>query len=145
MNGNDPAPHEHCAICDCVLHRNGGYGRPTYEARSHASEHHLVAERFFGRSANRRGTLRDSLFPSCPWNSERVLGVFCYECHEIMLHNPVLLPEDLSAFAALVRERNLHEDTKPTDYEKIAARIQLFHEIIAAGLRALSNTNERSG
>jgi hypothetical protein len=41
---------EKCAICGCELHRIAGtYARPTVEGRSHASKHHFVSERFFGR------------------------------------------------------------------------------------------------
>jgi hypothetical protein len=49
-----------------------------------------VAERFFGRSNNRRGTQRDRVFEECPWGIEGQTAVFCYDCHEELLHNPVL-------------------------------------------------------
>ena len=35
---------ERCAVCDCILHRSGGYASGTFESRSHATRHHLVAE-----------------------------------------------------------------------------------------------------
>ena len=60
--------------------------------------------------------------------------VFCYECHELLLHNPVLLPEDVKRFSALVRKRGLSEDEKPDDFARIAGRITLFHDVIARGL-----------
>jgi len=47
------------------------------------------------------------------------------------------MPEDLAAFADLVRNRDLDEDEKPNDYTRIGGRIRLFHEIIATGLREL--------
>jgi len=137
MNKQNSTRSERCVICGCVLHRNGNYAQPNHEARSHASSHHLVAERFFGRNGNRPGEMRDRIFEICPWNSERVSRVFCYECHELLLHNPVLMPEDLAAFADLVRNRDLDEDEKPNDYTRIGGRIRLFHEIIATGLREL--------
>jgi hypothetical protein len=62
---------------------------------------------------------------------------FCYECHEELLHNPVLLPNDISRFGQLARQRGLSEDTKPKNRGKIAQRIMLFHEVIARGLKAL--------
>lgn len=47
---------EHCTICGCQLHRTPyTYAQSTVQGRSHATKHHYVAERFFGRSANRRG------------------------------------------------------------------------------------------
>jgi len=110
----------------------------TFASRSHATRHHLIAERFFGRSANRPGKLRAAIFAECPWHSERVTAVLCYECHEELLHNPVFLPADLEAFASLVRAHNLHEDAKPESRDKIAGRIKLLHELIKAGLRALA-------
>jgi hypothetical protein len=129
---------ERCAICGCELHRSGDYALPTPKGRSHATKHHYVAERFFGRSQNRRGTKREAIFSACPWNSERKPEMFCYECHEELMHNPVLLPNDIAQLAALVRKRGLSEDQKPNDRSKLAARIQLFHEIIACGLKMLS-------
>ena len=129
--------NEICAICGCELHRSGEYATPTVAGRSHATEHHFVAERFFGRSTNRRGTKREGVFPACPWGNEGETGVYCYECHEELLHNPVLLPEDIQAFADLVKRRNLHEDVKQEHKDKIAGRIMLFHEIIAVGLKTL--------
>jgi hypothetical protein len=107
------------------------------EGRSHATSHHYVAERFFGRSTNRRGTKTEGLFPSCPWGHEGESVVFCYECHEELIHNPVLLPEDITRFAALVRQRGLSEEMKTESRELIAGRVALFHEVIARGLSSL--------
>src|SRR5208282_1070719 len=98
---------ERCAICGCQLHRSGEYATPTVAGRSHATEHHYVAERLFGHSANRHGIKRGGLFGVCPWGYERKTGVHCYECHEELPHNPVLLPDDVSAFARLDRTRGL--------------------------------------
>jgi len=129
---------ERCAICNCILHRTAGtYARPTPEGRSHATKHHFVAERFFGRSSNRRGTLTDGVFESCPWGHEGETNVFCYECHEELLHNPVLLPEDIDLFAYLVQERGFSEEQKVTDRLKLAGRIRLLHEALARGLHSL--------
>ena len=134
---------ERCAICNCILHRKPDtYGRPTVEGRSHATEHHFVAERFFGRSKNRRGTKTEGVFASCPWSQEGESTVFCYECHEELLHNPVLLSLDITAFAALVRGRGLDEEHKPEDRQKLAGRIKLFHEVITKGIAALSQDPE---
>jgi hypothetical protein len=143
--GDDSA--ERCSICDCKLHRAGEYARDTTKGRSHATMHHFVPERFFGRSKNRPGTLRSAIFSSCPWGHERKTLVYCYECHEELIHNPVLLPEDISLFRELVRSRGLTEDDKPEHRIKIAGRIKLFHEVIASGLRQLAlnqNDSERS-
>jgi len=62
---------------------------------------------------------------------ERQSDIFCYECHELLLHNPVLLREDIDRFTELVRMRNLAETVKPADYSKIAGRVVLFHEVMA--------------
>jgi len=130
--------NELCALCGCTLHRSGEYATPTRQGRSHATKHHFVAERFFGRSTNRRGLQREGIFTVCPWEHEGETAVYCYECHEELLHNPVLLPEDIAAFAALVKARGFAEDKKPEGREKISGRIRLFHEVIAAGLQVLS-------
>jgi hypothetical protein len=63
--------------------------------------------------------------------------MFCYECHEELLHNPVLLPEDVSRFADLVRLSGLSETVKNEDRSKIAGRVALFHDVIARGLKVL--------
>lgn len=128
---------EKCALCGCQLNRSGEYGTTTIQGRSHASEHHYVAERFFGRSNNRPGTQRGRIFSKCPWGHEGRSGVFCYECGEELFHNPVFLPEDIRNLAVLVRARGLDEDEKPEDREKMAGRIQLLHEVIEAGLKQI--------
>jgi hypothetical protein len=131
---------ETCSICGCVLHRTAGaYARPTVDGRSHASQHHFVAERFFGRSSNRRGTKTKGVFSSCPWNVEGQSAIFCFECHEELLHNPVFLREDIVAFARLVEERGLSELQKSDDRSALAGRVRLLHEVIATGLKALSS------
>lgn len=128
---------ERCAICGCPVHRDGDYAQPTVMGRSHATRHHYVAERFFGRSKNRAGTQREAIFPTCPWQVEGRTSVFCYECHEELLHNPVLLPEDVDALAHLVRVRGCRENAKTEDRMRIGERIKLLHEVIEAGLQEL--------
>ena len=129
---------ERCAICNCNLHRTAGtYALPTSQGRSHATKHHFVAERFFGRSANRRGTKTDGVFAVCPWGVEGRSEVFCYECHEELLHNPVLLPPDLAHFAELVRIRSLSEEQKSEDRTLLAGRVKLLQEVIARGLASI--------
>ena len=133
---------ELCAICQCELHRTAGtYARPNEEGRSHATKHHFVAERFFGRSSNRKGTKTDGIFGECPWGAEGKAEVFCYECHEELLHNAVLLPEEIRRFAKLVQLRGLSENRKSADRQPLAGRVRLFQEIIAKGLAAALNEN----
>ena len=128
---------ETCTICGCALNRDGEYATPTVAGRSHATKHHFVAERFFGRSTNRRGTQREPLFTECPWGLAGKSAVFCYECHEELLHNPVLLPDDLEGLSKLVKRRGFSESSKPEDRSRIGGRIQLFHEVIRRGIREL--------
>jgi hypothetical protein len=136
--------NEICAICGCLLHRaKNTYASPTIEGRSHASKHHNVPERFFGRSKNRAGTQREKIFVSCPWGHEGETSIFCYDCHEELLHNPVLLSEDIKRFADIVRNRGLAEDTKTESREKIAGRIKLFQEIIQRGLKEIAKENSQ--
>ena len=136
---------ERCALCDCILHRGRDYAADTPSGRAHATRHHFVAERFFGRSANRRGTQRTPIFRRCPWGFERQTVLFCYECHELLIHNPTFLPSDIQAFAQLVRARGLHETRKPSHHSRIASRVRLFQEVVSAGihqlLAATPNTN----
>ena len=137
---------EHCILCGCIVHREGEYGRQTLLGRSHATEHHFVAERFFPRNASRPGSkryrytvAREGIFQTCPWNMRGKTAVFCYECHEELLHNPVLLAEDIVQLAELVRRAGLDESSKPETREKIGGRIQLLHRVIQAGLATLLN------
>jgi hypothetical protein len=128
---------ERCAICGCRLHRGSEYAQPTTKGRSHATKHHYVAERFFGRSANRPGEQREQVFRVCPWGFEGQSEVFCYECHEELIHNPVFLPPDIRGFAELVRLRNLDEQEKTESREKLAGRIGLLHEVLERGIQTL--------
>ena len=130
--------NEHCAICGCRLNRKAGtYAKATVEGRSHATKHHFVAERFFGRSQNRPGVKSDGVFEKCPWGAEGKSEVFCYECHEELLHNPVLLPEDIAKLKELVQLRGLTETEKSESRSKHGGRIQLFQEVISSGLETL--------
>jgi len=138
-----PQQPEFCAICRCLLHSKGDYASNTDESCSRRSTHHLVAERFFGRSGNRPGEIRERVFQQCPWGAEGSTTLLCYECHELLLHNPVFLDTDIRVFAALVRARGLQEDSKTETRDKLAGRIQLLHEVIAAGLVALTSNTKR--
>jgi hypothetical protein len=146
---------ETCQICGCLLHRAGRYAEDSVRGRSHATRHHYVAERFFGRSANRPGTRRGAIFVTCPWDHEGRKGIFCYECHEELLHNPILLPRDIAKFARFVKLRGLSETRKRVGRSRIAGRIILLHEVIARGLDSAARkikwpgktggTHERNG
>jgi hypothetical protein len=123
---------EICAICGCLLHRTENtYASPTIEGRSHASTHHYVPERFL------------IIFENCPWGHQRETATFCYDCHEELLHNPVLLPEDIKRFADIVRSRGLTEPTKTESRDILAKRIKLFHEIIQRGIEEIDKENRR--
>jgi hypothetical protein len=128
---------ESCAICGCPVWRSAETARPTIAGRSLATEHPYVPERFFRRSADRHDAATGGLFDTCPWGQEKQATVCCRECHEELMHNPVLLPADIQAFAELVRKRGLGEDDKPETKDKIAGRVLLLHEVIATGLLAL--------
>jgi hypothetical protein len=130
---------EHCAICGCKLHRDGEYARPTVKGRSHATEHHYVAERFFGRSTNRPGTSREPIFRDDEWKLEKRTAAYCYECHEELIHNPVFLPDDIADFSELVKARGLSEAEKSADRSKLAGRIRLLLDVIRTGLKAMKN------
>ena len=63
--------------------------------------------------------------------------IYCYDCHEELLHNPVLLPQDVAKFAELVRLRQLSEIQKPKDRALLAGRIILLHEALSTVIAAL--------
>lgn len=136
---NKPDGTESCVLCGCKLSRSGEYTTQTVTGRSHATRHNYVAERFFGRSANHKGMVLEPTFEKCPWSAEGKTAVFCYECHEMILHNPVLLPDDIARLAELVKQRGLNVDEMTSDRTKLASRIQLLHEVIQAGLTALTD------
>lgn len=129
---------ETCAICGCKLYRAiDTYAKPTIQGRSHASAHHFIAERFFGRSKNRQGTQRVKIFKRCPWGHEGKQAFFCYDCHEEVIHNPVFLPDDIERLSKIVKARGLSEETKTESRDLLAKRIELLHEIISRGLLAV--------
>ncbi len=137
---------EQCILCGCRLHRKKGtYAKPTVDGRSHATKHHYVAERFFGRSTNKSKEQRKPIFKKDPWNMEHRTAVYCYECHELLLHNPVLLPEDIKKFAALVRQRKFNEDEKKASKNKLAGRIKLLHEVLKRGIEETLKDKEKGG
>mgnify|MGYP001585946230 CR=1 FL=1 len=130
---------EFCAICGSRIHRKGDYAKPSIKGRSHATKHHFVAERFFGRSKNRRREKREGIFRECPWSFEGKTVIFCYECHEELLHNPVFLPNDIRLLSEIIKARGLNESEKGADRTQIAGRIKLLHETIEKGLRVLED------
>jgi hypothetical protein len=137
---------EKCQICGCQLHRTKNtYARPNAEGRSHASKHHYVPERFFGRSSNRKGTQREKIFNTCPWEHEGETAIFCYDCHEELLHNPILLSEDIKRLSKIIEARGIGEVTKSESLESIGERIKLFHEIIEKGLKEIENETANKG
>jgi hypothetical protein len=129
---------ESCAICGCPVHRSGEHTRPRIAGHSHVATRHRVPERFSPRPAKRRGARKHGLSVACPWGPEKQATVYCYECHEALIHNPVLLPGDVQAFAELVKIRGLNEDDKPSEKDKIARRVMLLHEVLATGLFTLN-------
>ena len=129
---------ENCAICGCNLIRGKNiYGTP--EGRSHATKHHFVAERFFGRSKNRKGILQSAIFTKCPWSLEKATELFCFDCHEVMLHNPVFTRENIQTLRQIIHKHNLNEDEKEKGYTKVKERIKLLQTVIEEGLKKLSD------
>src|SRR5207244_3015330 len=102
-----------------------------------------VAERFFGRSKNRRGSQRERVFAKCPWSLEGEVSVYCYDCHELLLHNPVLLPDDIERLRAIILARGYGERTKERGYRKLAGRIRALHDVIDAGLSSVLRRTRR--
>ena len=144
-HGPKMSKKETCAICGCALSRKAGtYATPDVAGWSHATRHHFVAERFFGRSGNRKNSKREPIFKTCPWNAEHESGLFCYECHEELLHNPVLLKQDIQQFSHLVAARGLAEERKSGNRDLLGQRIRLFHAVIVAGLAALEHTQKNT-
>ena len=59
------------------------------------------------------GLSLEGIFPFCPWKREAQFGVLCYECHTELLFHPVLLPEDVTHFAELVKRRGSARSSRP--------------------------------
>ena len=130
-----------CAICGCEIHAGGGdYAKDTRGGRSHVTEHHYVAKRFFGPSKDHGSRQREPIFKNDPWKLKKDSDKFCYECHEELLHNPVFLTKDISRFAELAKQRHLTESKKPERKARIAGRIKLLHEVIEKGLETMLRT-----
>ena len=123
---------ERCAICGCIVHRSGEYAKPTIKGRSHATKHQYVAKRFPSHS-----TADEPIFDTSPWRVEQDGDIFCYECHEELLHNPVFLPADIESLAKLVKFMGLNERDKTASRRKLSGRIKLLHEVIETGIKSL--------
>ena len=128
---------EPCSICGCSVHRKGEYARATVKGRSHATWHHLIAKRFFGRKANKRSGKIDAIFERKDWEAEQDKIVLCYDCHEVLLHNPIFLKKDLDRFRMLIKDHGFNETKKTESTRQLAGRIVLLHEIIEKGLEVL--------
>ena len=136
---------ERCSLCGCRLHRTGNYAENTLKGRSHANSHHYIAERYFGRTKNNPGIQKNGVFDKDPWGIEGKTGIFCYDCGEVLLHNPVLLPKDISKLSEIYRLNGVNEDEKESNMKKYRERIRLFHYTIQKGLDSLlKETKEKT-
>ena len=124
-----------CSICGCRLKRGGNdYAKQTPDGRSHVTKHHYIAKRF-----------KNIPEISLPKSKEsKPCGEFCYECHEVLLHNPILLAEDVKGFADLVKRKGFSENQKTDSKKKIAGRIILFHDVIERGLKELLKAGNKA-
>lgn len=68
---------ERCSLCGCQLHRSGIYAENTLIGRSHATSHHYIAERYFGRTQNKPDIKKEGVFDKDPWGMEGTTGIFC--------------------------------------------------------------------
>jgi len=131
----------HCQICGCKLSsKKGEYAKPTPSGRSHGTRHHYIAERFFGRTTNKRKYQANPVFTKEDYQEYAgQTETFCYECHEELLHNPVFLPKDIVKFAELTKKRHYDETDKEKTEErhKLGQRIKLLNEVISKGLDEL--------
>jgi len=125
-----------CAICGCPLHRTAGtYAKPTADGRSHATDHHCVPKRFLS-DKNTKGEKRGPVLTDRHWAEKGSQTVtLCYDCHEELLHNPILLEEDVKHLRQIMDNKGCTETHKTEgDYKCIANRVRIFHEIIKAGI-----------
>jgi len=123
----------HCQLCGCLLGcEKGTYAQPTISGRSYGTWHHYIAKRFFSQ--------KDSIiFNKNYYKYTGKTEIFCYECHEELLHNPIFLPKDIDKFAMLIRRKRCGEGNqgKILKREKIGQRIMLLHKVISKGLDEL--------
>ena len=128
---------ERCRLCGCRVHRGGPYAAPTIEGRSCASEHHLCGRALPWALENLTWRPACQDFRNVSVGIRRKVAVYCYECGEKLLHNPVIIEADIERFAQLVRLRALNEDAKPAARQKMVGRIRPLYEVIDAGLSVL--------
>ena len=132
------AKKEKCAICGCTLNDDPKvYATDTEAGRGHRSKSHYIAERLLGRCR----TQGDGIFTGRErWlqGSGGKTEDLCFDCHEELLHNPVLLPDDIKRFRDLVFYYGYGERTKiDGDKKKLAKRIKLLHSVIEEGIKVL--------
>jgi len=123
-----------CGLCGCVIHNNGGYAEPTVAGRSHRTKHHYVAERFFGRSNNRRGEIREGIFSDTELDIKPKIGEYCYDCHEELLHNPIILKTEMDKLSEIFKIIGANEDVKTESKDKLKQRIVTLKEVIRKGI-----------
>ena len=73
---------------------------------------------------------------------EGTAGVFCYECHEELLHNPILLPDDIAKLRQCFVQKGITETEKTNDRILAARRVALLHEVIQRGISSMQNDSK---
>jgi hypothetical protein len=109
-----------CQLCKAELqegNRNNIYG--TDEGMRHISRHHLFPKRFRNYFTN------DELMKIFQIETPNILGNFCYECHEEVLHNLILNREIIDKLSQLFEGKD-----KKT-------RIIIFYEIFRMGIETI--------
>jgi len=109
-----------CQLCKAELqegNRNNTYG--TDGGMNHISRHHLFPKRF------RNYFTDDEIKQIFQIEPPMVLGEFCYECHEEVLHNLVLNREIIDKLSKLFEGKD-----KKT-------RIIIFHQIFKLGIESI--------
>ena len=107
--------------------KKGQYAKDSINGRSYPTKHHLIAKRFYNKK-------RKKIFETIDKPSVVEL---CYDCHEELLHNPVLSANDIEKFSMLIKQKECNETIKDDSKNKIRERIDLFAEIIAEGIKTL--------
>ena len=132
---------EKCEICGCQLtSKQDTYGQDTLAGRAHQTKHHNIAKRFYGQQNGRKPIFKKKDRTGNGWNVTRC----CFECHEELLHNPILTSKNIKTLSTLVKKTGSGERRKPEDKKRIANRILLFHAVIDTGLEALNRKNKSS-
>ena len=99
----DKEATDHCMLCGIEFTKTGVYA--TKSGQHKRGEHHLIPKRF-----EKNGISQVSLAKKLNVGTRDFEPVYlCYECHEVLLLNPVFTTEMIKELSPLIKGKSLED------------------------------------